>query len=141
VQADAGKSGGKKIATPQAPQNRTGKPRQNAGCEDARDGGMLTGGTGFHHFVQMTQTQAAAWQMLIDGLDAEGERRGRAAAMRCHLLQTSAKFGNSYRLAGEGHPRGLPEVQTFYICSLCARSQWDVQNARKTGVFGPSLEP
>jgi hypothetical protein len=113
MQADAGKGRGEEIATAQAPENGTWHTRENSSREDAGDGGMLTGRTGFHDFVQMTKAQPATRQMFIDGLDAEGERSGRAAAMPRHPLQAGAKFGNSCRLAGEGHPR----VSQKFICS------------------------
>jgi hypothetical protein len=60
--------------------------------------------------VQMTETQAAARQMFIDSRDAEGERGSRVATMRRHPLEAGAKFGNSCRLAGQGHPRVSQKV-------------------------------
>jgi hypothetical protein len=113
MQADAGEGRGEEVAAAQAPENGTRQPRENSGGEDAGDRCVLTRRTGFHDFVKVTEAQAAARQMLVYSLDAEGECCGRAANMRRHPLQAGAKFGNSCRLAGQGHPR----VSQKFRCS------------------------
>jgi hypothetical protein len=113
VQSDAGESGGEEIASAQAPENGTRQPREDSGGENAGNGSVLTRRTRFDDFVQMTQAQSIAWQMLIDSLDPEGQRCGRADAMPRHPFQAGAKFGNSCRLAGQGHPR----VSQKFRCS------------------------
>jgi hypothetical protein len=79
--------------------------------------------------------------MLIDGLDAEWQNAGRAAAMPRHPLQTGAKFGNSCRLAGQGHPRFSQEFtcSTFVLFVLRVNGMFKMPEKRGFLALRPDL--
>ena len=78
--AGLGQGRREKIGALRRPKNRAVETCQDAGDHEPGGGGMFQGGSAIGEFMQAAEAQTAIRQMLVDGLDAEGQ--GGAAGFR-----------------------------------------------------------
>ncbi len=73
VEPDLGQGGGEEVAAFRRPEHRAVEPGEDAGHHQPCGGGVFLSGAGIGDLMQAAAAEAAAWQMGIDGRDAEGQ--------------------------------------------------------------------
>ena len=100
---DAGERGSEEIASLEAPQDGAAGAGQDAGDEQRRDRDMLARLPVLHDLVEAAERQPAPWQVAVDRLDPEGERR---PARPCRTLESqdpSTQIGQNGIVPGIRH--------------------------------------